>query len=282
MNQLVSIVVPCYNQAQYLDEALQSLYDQTHSNWECIIVNDGSIDHTAEIAHEWVAKDSRFFYIYKENGGVSSARNLGIESAKGEFILTLDADDKYGSTFIEKALTIVQENENVGIVSCWGVHFVKDKQFGENKPNGRNIEDFLFKNDAIGTSLFRKECWKKVGGYDGDSRNGYEDWEFYISVCKLGWKVHIIEETLFFYRQHNGSRRTIMNQQYKDNMAYIYIKHKDLYLSHYEDFVNHFLDSIVSEKREYVKIKNKMEFKIGFAFLKPLRFFKAILKKILK
>lgn len=280
MNELVSIIVTCYNYAQYLDEALLSVVEQTHKHWECIIVDDGSSDNTVEIANKWCEKDDRFIYLYKENGGVSSARNLGIKNANGAFIVTLDADDKYDKTFIEKAISVIIENDEIGVVSCWGICFINDKQLSENRPTGRSILDFLFKNAAIGTSLFRKECWEKAGGYDGDSANGYEDWEFYISVCKLGWKVFIIEESLFFYRQHEkGSRRTRMNQQYKDNMAYIYIKHKDLYLSHYEDFVNHFLGSIESEKKEYLKIKNKIEFKIGTAILKPFRFIKSFIKK---
>ncbi|HQE33873.1 MAG TPA: glycosyltransferase family 2 protein, partial [Flavobacterium alvei] len=82
----VSVIVPCYNQAQYLDESLASIYHQTHTNWECLIVNDGSLDHTEEIAQKWKAKDPRFIYIPKENSGVSNARNLGIEKASGEFI----------------------------------------------------------------------------------------------------------------------------------------------------------------------------------------------------
>ena len=73
----VSIIVPCYNQAQYLDDCLQSVLDQTYQDWECIIVNDGSPDNTAIIASVWTARDPRFKYIYKENGGLSSARNAG-------------------------------------------------------------------------------------------------------------------------------------------------------------------------------------------------------------
>lgn len=98
----VSIIVPCYNLAQYLDEALQSIYNQTYIDWECIIVDDESQDHTKEVAQNWVAKDSRFVYLYKENEGVSSARNFGIEKANSEYILTLDADDKYEASFLEK------------------------------------------------------------------------------------------------------------------------------------------------------------------------------------
>ena len=101
---LISVIVPCYNQAQYLDECLQSVLDQTYTDWECIIVNDGSPDHTEEIAKKWVEKDARFRYLFKENGGLSSARNAGIEIAKGEWILPLDADDKIGNQYLEQFL----------------------------------------------------------------------------------------------------------------------------------------------------------------------------------
>ncbi len=93
MEKLVSIVVPCYNQAHFLDETLQSVLDQSYSNWECIIVNDGSPDNTEDIAKQWCNKDYRFTYLYKENGGLCSARNAGISISKGEFILPLDSDD---------------------------------------------------------------------------------------------------------------------------------------------------------------------------------------------
>ncbi|TRX20917.1 glycosyltransferase family 2 protein [Flavobacterium franklandianum] len=280
MKSFVSIVVPCYNQAQFLDEALQCIYNQTHTNWECIIVNDGSSDHTEAVANGWVAKDARFVYVYKNNGGVSRARNCGIEHAKAEFILTLDADDKYEATFLEKALAVLVNNAEIGIVSSWGRRYLTNgKPLQEFKSKAHSVSDFLFGNGLhMGSSLFRRECWEKSGGYDTDPRNGYEDWEFYLGVCKLGWKVKIIEEFLFFYRQHLVSRRTTMNRQYKDNMAFIYTKHKDLYLPHYEDMVNHFLDSIVSEKREYLKVKNKLEFKIGTAILRPLRFVKKLMR----
>ena len=83
INTTVSIIIPCYNQGQFLDETLASVVNQTYTDWECLIVNDGSVDNTAEIALNWVAKDNRFQYFLKKNGGVSSARNYGIEKAKG-------------------------------------------------------------------------------------------------------------------------------------------------------------------------------------------------------
>ena len=104
MNPLISVIVPCYNQAQYLDECLQSVLDQTYQNWECIIVNDGSPDHTEEIAKRWLEKDNRFRYIYKDNGGLSSARNAGIREAKGEYLFFLDSDDSLNGNLVFKSL----------------------------------------------------------------------------------------------------------------------------------------------------------------------------------
>jgi glycosyltransferase involved in cell wall biosynthesis len=276
----VSVVVPCYNQAQYLDEALQSILNQTCTDWECIIVDDGSPDNTEEMARKWEVKDARFIYLNKENGGVSSARNLGIKNAKGEFILTLDADDMYEVTFIEKALKILLNNDRVGVVSSWGMYFKHGKQLQGYKVTGKTIKDFLFTNAAIGTSLFRKECWEKSGGYDENPRNGYEDWEFYIRVCKLGWEVQIIEEILFFYRQHIVSRSTGMNLMLKETKKYIFMKHKDVYCTHYEELIDQYLSAADLEKKEINKFRNTIDYKLGKALLKPLRIIKWFFLKL--
>jgi len=75
-NFLVSVIIPCFNQAQYIEEALVSVQNQTHTNWECIIVDDGSTDNSKDIAKKWCDEDQRFLYVHKENGGLSSARNF--------------------------------------------------------------------------------------------------------------------------------------------------------------------------------------------------------------
>jgi len=278
----VSIVVPCYNQAQYLDESLNSLLNQTFTDWECIIVNDGSPDDTEKVAQQWEAKDPRFTYLYKENGGVSSARNLGIQNAKAEFILTLDADDKYEATFIEKALTVLLNNGEIGIVSSWGRYFTNEKELQVYKLMGKSTVDFLFQNAAIGTSLFRKQCWEQVDGYDENPENGYEDWEFYLRVSALGWKVHIIEEVLFFYRQNIDSRSAGMNLVHKETKKYIYIKNKDIYCSHYEELIDQFLTASDLEKVEINKFRNTIDYKLGAAILKPLRQMKWFFIKFFK
>lgn len=279
----VSIIVPCYNQAQYLDEALQSLQKQTYANWECLVVNDGSPDHTEEVARKWEAKDPRFIYVYQENGGVSSARNLGIKAAKGEFILTLDADDQYESTFLEKALAILVNNPEIGIVSSWGRFFKAGKQLHVFQSRAQSVTDFLFHNGVNnGSSLFRKACWEQAGGYDENPENGYEDWEFYLRVCALGWKVHVIEEVLFFYRQSTVSRSAGMNQKHNATQKYIYIKNKDIYCAHYEALIDQFLKASDLEKAEINKFRNTIDYKLGAAILKPLRSLKWLFLKLFK
>lgn len=275
----VSVIVPCYKQAQFLGEALQSILDQSYTNWECIIVNDGSPDHTEIVAKEWLTKDLRFKYVYKKNGGLSSARNFGIRESVGEYILTLDADDKYEKTFIEKALNFLKKNSKVGVVSSWILRFKDDKELAIIKPNGKTVGDFLFQNAANGTSLFRKKCWEAAGGYDEEMKKGYEDWDFYIRVCARGWIIHVIPEILFFYRQHQFSMRLDAYQNHDIKIKqYMYIKHKALYTDYYDEMVNYFLNAIDLEKRNAIKIRSKIDFRIGSTILKPLRMLKAMFK----
>ena len=92
-HHIISVIVPVYNAESFLDETLQSVLSQTYENWECIIVNDGSTDNTESIAKRWCKRDARFRYFYKENGGLSSARNLGIKYSNADYIAFLDSDD---------------------------------------------------------------------------------------------------------------------------------------------------------------------------------------------
>ena len=126
-NKKISIIVPCYNQVQYLDECLQSVLDQTYTNWECLIIDDGSPDNTEDLAKIWVEKDERFHYFKKENGGVSSARNFGIEKSTGIYILPLDGDDKIAENYLKLASEKLEQGFDV--VYCLA------KYFGERNEN---------------------------------------------------------------------------------------------------------------------------------------------------
>ena len=111
MKKHISIIIPCYNQAHFLDQALQSVLNQTYLNWECLLINDGSTDETEIISNKWIKKDSRFKYFYKENGGLSSARNFGLDNAEGDCIVFLDSDDCIEKNKLEASLNLMIKDD---------------------------------------------------------------------------------------------------------------------------------------------------------------------------
>ena len=107
---LVSIIIPCYNAAQFLEETLQSVLDMNYSAWECIIVNDGSTDNSQSVIATYVQQDSRFRCIEQSNAGPSKARNTGIQSSNGIYILPLDSDDLISKKYVSEAVTILENS----------------------------------------------------------------------------------------------------------------------------------------------------------------------------
>lgn len=254
MKALVSIIVPCYNQAQYLDEALQSVLDQTYTNWECIIVNDGSPDNTVQIAKQWVAKDDRFIYLYKDNGGLSSARNFGIEKAIGKFILPLDADDRIASSYIELAVNAFEKDYSLKVVYC------KAEKFGE-QTGIWNLPPFtlfnLSRNNLIFPSgMYRKTDWEDIGGYDPKMIYGWEDWEIWIALLKNGGKVKQLDEVGFYYRIKSVSMLKQINKEKGDYLLnYLSVKHADFFVKQYGSFkaMEHQLIALERKNEENLK-----------------------------
>lgn len=197
-NPKVSIIIPCYKQAQYLSDAITSALNQTYKDIEVIVVNDGSPDNTTEIAKRF----PKVKVIEKENGGLSSARNAGIKASKGGWILTLDADDKLDEKFIERTIN------KADIVSTTQKEFGLSERTWKPYKDNPVYEDFIVRNQINCCSLFRKEIWEMVGGYDEQMREGYEDWEFWIRATRAGYKVKVVWEELFFYRKHGDSMVT--------------------------------------------------------------------------
>ena len=274
MSTLVSIIVPCYKQAHYLSEALQSVLEQSYYNWECIIVNDGSPDNTELFAQDWLVKDSRFQYLYKENGGLPSARNAGIRQAKGEFILALDADDILHKDYLKKAVIVLEANQKLAIVSCYSIFFINsiNNVVHELKPSGTNYRDLMFQNHLVATSLFRKKCWEEVGGYDESMKSGFEDWEFWLNVTKRGWEFQFVPAFLFYYRKSKKSMLvdTITNHA-EANMEYIFRKHQDIYCRHFDNTAEVLFYYIKTHRIGKMQIKNSIEYKIGKLVLKPFK-----------
>jgi hypothetical protein len=241
------------------------------------VVNDGSPDNTKEVASSWCKKDNRFRYLEKKNSGLSSARNSGIAISKGEFILPLDADDILHESYLSKLVPELNQDQSLAIVSCYSKFFYKDKEhiIHELKPVGTTYHALLFENSLIATSLYRKTCWTEVGGYDENMKKGFEDWEFWIAITKSGWTYKVVEEFLFFYRKQKQSMLidTLENHRVS-NMAYVFKKHKDLYLKHHDNTISYLLFLLKNNEESASKIKKSNTYKIAKLIAKPLNFFK--------
>lgn len=213
--KIVSIIVPCYNQAHYLPKALESVLEQTYTDWECIIVNDGSPDDTEEVAQDWVALDPRFIYLNKENGGLSSARNAGLNIATGDFIQFLDADDFLDFKKLELSLAECQKvsgSKRKIVISNFRmftdeVSLSKDP-FCELKQEYFNFNELLFGWDykfsiPIHCGFFESSFFHNFK-FTEDLK-AKEDWIMWLSIFKSEPDVFFIDSSLAYYRTHEGS-----------------------------------------------------------------------------
>lgn len=276
MIPLVSIIITCYNDVQYVEQAIDSAINQEYPNKEIIVVNDGSNYETTTLLKSIEYKISNL--ILQQNLGQSVARNNGIRVSTGEYILILDSDDFFESTFCDKALKYFQLDENVKIVSCFANLLYSDGTVKQHCPKGGNISHFMFANQALGTSMFKKQDWLDCKGYDETMRKGFEDWEFFIRILKNGGVAKIIEEPLYNYRKRDNTTTAKANKNKYEILAYIYTKHRELYINHFDDFVHYITFKLKELEFQKVKQIEKIEYRLGFNLLKPLRFFKNIFK----
>ncbi|SDW72152.1 glycosyltransferase [Flavobacterium degerlachei] len=274
---LISIVIPCFNDAEYIEQSINSALNQSHTNLEVIVVDDGSNAETKVVLKKLEPKITKL--ITQENQGQSTARNVGITQAKGDYILVLDSDDFFEPSFCEKAIIHFEKDNTIKIITSHVRRLLLNKQNDVFIPNGGTIIKFLKYNGATGSAMFRKSDWQKVGGYDEAMRQGFEDWEFYIRLLKEGGYSYVIPETLFNYRIKENSTTTIANKNRSNLLNYIYLKHKDIYINNYELLVNNLLARLDREEFEKIKNTQRIEFRIGKAILSPLRYIKSIFKK---
>ena len=108
---MISIIIPVYNVKLYLDNCIQSVIQQSYTDFECILVDDGSTDGSSEICDQWAEKDNRIIIVHQPNGGVSSARNKGLEQAKGEYICFIDSDDWVDVDYLSAMINNLKEKE---------------------------------------------------------------------------------------------------------------------------------------------------------------------------
>ncbi|AMV73142.1 glycosyltransferase [Desulfuromonas sp. DDH964] len=206
----VSVIIPCFNQGGYLDEAVNSVLAQTYSDFEIIIVNDGSTDVASnDLLSDYRRPQCRV--LLTNNQGLAAARNNGIRAAKGEFILPLDADDRIGPDYLHEAVRILDADPKVGIVYCEAEKF--GAQAGRWRLPEFSLRKMLFSNLIFCSAVFRRADWEQVGGYRTNMKSGWEDWDFWLSVLELGREVVKLQQTLFFYRVKEASMIKAMDRE---------------------------------------------------------------------
>ncbi len=229
----ISVIVPCYNYGHFICETIDSVLAQTYSDYEIIIIDDGSDDGTtpAVIASE-AQKDERIKVItHPKNKGVSAARNSGIKAARGKYILPLDSDDRIAPTHLEKTGALIIK-EKADLVCT---HY---KCFGERNHicyisnDAKAIKRRLpFTNAFPVCSLYKKSAWQEFEGYD-EELFGYEDWDLWLHFAEAGKKLVLLDEVLFFYQLRNDGLYFKALKKHHSLVKIIKKNHPNLYKWH--------------------------------------------------
>jgi glycosyltransferase involved in cell wall biosynthesis len=216
---LVSVIVPACNAAPYIQQTVSSVLEQTYTNLEVLVVDDGSTDETSAVVRSISAEDSRVRLLHQANAGVAAARNYGIREARGEFIAPLDADDIWFPRKLERQVeSMVSAGSSVGLVYTWVA--VIDSQGHIIESSVRNLQgdvlvDLVFSNfiGCASDPLIRRTCLEAVGGYDPWFREqeaqGSEDWDLYLRLAEQ-CEFRVVPEFLASYRRTPDS----MSRQY--------------------------------------------------------------------
>lgn len=226
---LVSVIIPCYNQANFLPEAVESVVNQNYKNWECIIVNDGSPDNTTFIAESLIQKypDKQIRLIQQVNQGLSCARNTGIKEARGEYTLPLDADDLIHPEMLQKTVSLLESHPEIAIA------YTDVRHFGDAErivcAREYDFKQLCLQNHLSYCALYRRKTWEAAGGYNSNMTWGYEDWDFWISCGEKGYYGKRIPESLFLYRVKESSMYAKALEHHHELLVQIAINHPNIY-----------------------------------------------------
>ena len=264
---LVSVIIPCYNTYEYIQETLDSVFSQTYQNIEVIAIDDGSTDSTLQKLYENQEIHPQLKVITQKNTYYIIARNNAVKYAKGKYLIFLDSDDKIAPVYIEKCCEVAEKDKNIVAVYSRADFF--DAQSKPWKLPEFRLPDFLYRNCIYVSALIRKSEFDKVGGFD-ENLTQFEDWELYISLVKNGGKVYRLPETFFYYRQRedlSSVTNTASKQKVSDNMFKIYSKHYDFYIEngiYFQDMMRKVFNFTSSDRQnsKYSKLITKIRYKI--------------------
>lgn len=215
---MISIIVPIYNVEKYLNRCLESLVNQTYQDLEILLVNDGSTDNSASIANSYAEKYERVYLLEKVNGGLSDARNFGLNHAKGEYVAFIDSDDWVDLTMFEKMMLLAKE-KNADIVCC-DMEYVDDEGNREYSSGGsfdsikvKDHPEIISINNSACNKIYRRKLFDQVQFPVGC---WYEDLGTVPKLIFLSESIAKVNEPLYFYYQRTGSISHTKNEKVFD------------------------------------------------------------------
>jgi glycosyltransferase involved in cell wall biosynthesis len=259
---LISVIVPCYNQEDYIDECLESVYNQTYTHWECIIINDGSTDESEKIIKKWVALDSRFIYHKQNNVGLSSTRNKGLEIAKGKYIQFLDGDDTLSLQKFEKQIQLFTDTIDIIICDYFPVDndtgsFRKDRYltpFPDVLNYKKDVVTRWEKNLSIPCHcvLFKSSLiYTKPHIFFDITLPNHEDWLFWVQLFYKSKQITFSHEAYAHYRIRKDSMCTDVNAM---NQGFVIAAEKvlDFFMAENDkEFMNYAHQKLKEVKNKY-------------------------------
>ena len=223
---IVSIVMCAYNAANFINETIDSVLAQTFTDFELIIVNDGSTDHTSKIVKFYT--DPRIVLVEQKNAGPAAARNTAIQHAAGKYLAILDSDDLWLPVYLEKMLGIFQSDPKIDFAypnaELFGTPYWNDKRYMDRDPSSLPVTlDKLISRECnvFISSIFKREIIAKVGGFDPELK-GSEDLDLWFRICQAGYQFTFTTEVLVKYRKRDDSLSSGSENFYKNVIAAIH------------------------------------------------------------
>lgn len=241
---MISVIVPVYNVEQYLDKCIESLVHQTYKDIEIILVDDGSTDRSLEICHRWCQKDERIKVVHKENEGVSSARNIGLNIMKGQYVFFIDADDWIETDCLQDMIDCM--SDSVDIVNC-DFQVTEEPGCQYNQFSYPQRYGLLLKEDCIADyyhlklytqtvwgKLFKKELWDEVRfqklKYSEDTYAMFE-------IIEKSRNIYLLDKRYYYYLQRNGGASHYNNASYYEDILWTLDFNYQKALVQYRDYV---------------------------------------------
>lgn len=226
---MVSVIIPCFNLGEFLDEAVDSVLAQSCQDFEILIVDDGSTDEkTVRLLGDYQRPKTKVWRT--PNRGLASARNFLIGHATGKYLCALDADDRLHPEYLAKAIAQCEADPSLAFVSAWVQEF--GTHDGVWRQDRCDLPALLAEDTVMTAALVRRQIVVDAGGYDERMpAQGDEDWDLWIRIVKAGHRGTIIPEPLFFYRKRPDSMSAscTAGHVHAELVRYLFRKHEDAY-----------------------------------------------------